>query len=111
MERLSFDSSIRELAGLDVWLTSLGIDVKKDRWHAAALMLCRAKEQRRQLDLGAPFQPIPNYVAGLFEVLEVLKVFRAFNDPCWTVTRAISEDGAHLRRAFINRIFARGWVG
>jgi hypothetical protein len=43
-------------------------------------MLRRAKDQRRELDRGAPFQPIPNYVAGLFELLEVLKVFRAFSD-------------------------------
>ena len=80
MERLSFDLAIRELTGLDGWLASLGVDVKKDRWHDAELMLRRAKEQRRELDRGAPFQPIPNYVAGLFELLEVLKVFRAFSD-------------------------------
>ena len=79
MERLSFNSAINQLDGLDDWLTSLGIGIKKDRWHGAVAMLRRAKEQRRQLDLGAPFQPIPNYVAALFEFLEVLNVFRAFS--------------------------------
>jgi hypothetical protein len=87
MERLSFDSAIQELAGLDDWLTSLGVDVKKDRWHEAKLMLRRAREQRRELDGGAPLQPIPNYVAGLFELLEILKVFRAFSDDSSTILR------------------------
>ena len=79
MERLSFNSAIQELAGLDDWLGSLGVGIKKDRWHDAELMLHRADNQRQELDRGASFQPIANYVAGLFELLEVLKVFRAFS--------------------------------
>jgi hypothetical protein len=79
MERIPYDSFLKEIAKLDDWLGSLGISVKKDRWHEAVSMVRQAKEQRQQVERGIPFCPIPNYVPALFEALEVLNVFRAFS--------------------------------
>jgi len=80
MQRLSFDSAIEQLHELDDWLHALGIRVQKDRWHDAVRMLHRAKEQRDRAERGVTFQPIPNYVPGLFESMEVLEIFRAFSN-------------------------------
>jgi hypothetical protein len=46
MQIASFDKVLETLVALDGWLTSLGIPSRRDRWHEAALIVERAKEQR-----------------------------------------------------------------
>jgi len=79
MRRVAFDSALETLADLDAWLASVGIVPKRDRWHEAALMLRRAKEQREYIETGGSLVPIPNYVPALFEAMEVMEVMRAFS--------------------------------
>lgn len=80
MERMGFDLALDTLTTLDGFLNSLGLPVKKDRWHEAVLMVRRAKEQRKHIDRGSELRPIDNYLPGLFEVLEIHKIIRAFTD-------------------------------
>jgi hypothetical protein len=79
MERMGFDSALETLTKLDGFLNSLGLPVKKDRWHEAGLMVRRAKEQREHIESGGQLRPIENYVPGLFEALEIHKIIRAFS--------------------------------
>jgi hypothetical protein len=123
MERIPYDSFLNEIAKLDEWLVSLGISVKKDRWHEAVSMVRRAKEQREQLDRGVAFRPIPNYVPALFEALEVLSVFRAFSGNSSSIlkeklSRALSgpispaqenADNSGARNAMFELTLAADW--
>jgi hypothetical protein len=87
MQRVSFDAALEMIAGLDDWLKSLGIRPKKDRWHEAAQMLRRAREQRQQIERGGELVPIPNYLPALFEVMEMLEIVRAFSNDSSQVLR------------------------
>src|SRR5258708_59137 len=80
MDRMGFDLALETLTKLDGFLNSLGLPVKKDRWHEAGLMVRRAKEQREHIDHGRQLQPIENYLPGLFEALEIHKIIRAFSN-------------------------------
>jgi hypothetical protein len=80
MQRMGFDLALETLTRLDGFLSSLGLPVKKDRWHEAVLMVRRAKEQREHIERGGQLQPIENYVSGLFDVLEIHKIIRAFSN-------------------------------
>lgn len=79
MERISFSSAVETLAESDIWLASLGIVAKSDRWHGAVEMVSKAKAQREEIEGGSNLVSIPNYVPALFEALEVLRVKRAFS--------------------------------
>ena len=48
----SFENTSQALDQLDEWLRSLGIAPKQDRWHQAAEMVQRAKEQRDIIENG-----------------------------------------------------------
>jgi hypothetical protein len=92
MERMGFDQALETLTKLDRFLNSLGLPIKKDRWHEAATMVRRAKEQREYIDSGGQLSPIDNYVPGLFEALEIHKIIRAF-----------SNDQSHVLKGKISR--------
>jgi len=92
MERMGFDRALETLTELDRFLNSLGLPIKKDRWHEAATMVRRAKEQREYIDRGGQLKPIDNYVPGLFEALEIHKIIRAFsNDQSQALKSKISR--------------------
>ena len=63
---------------MDEWLRSLGIAPKQDRWHQAAEMVQRGKEQRDFIENGGSRERIDNYVDGLFEAMEIHEIMRAF---------------------------------
>jgi hypothetical protein len=74
----SFTNASQTLDQLDGWIKSLGIDPKPDRWHHAAQMVQRAKEQREIVENGGSRVRIDNYVDGLFEAMEIHEIMRAF---------------------------------
>jgi hypothetical protein len=78
MEIASFEETSKVLDQLDGWLQSLGIEPKRDRWHQAAGMVQRAREQREIVERGGSVKPIDNYVDGLFEAMEIYQVMQAF---------------------------------
>lgn len=78
MKISTFDEIIKTLDTLNEWLCSLGISSKRDRWHEAALTVQRAKEQRERVECGESPSPASNYVAGLFEAMEIHEIMRAF---------------------------------
>ena len=79
MRIASFDETLQTLAGLDGWLTALGIPLKRDRWHEAAATVERAKEQREKIECGIRRSPVANYVPGLFDAMEIYEIIRAFS--------------------------------
>ena len=79
MKIASFSEMLQKLAGLDTWLISLGITPKNDRWHEAAKVVQRAKEQRELIDRGGERKFIANYIPGLFDATEIHEIMRAFS--------------------------------
>lgn len=97
MQIASFDHVTEMLDELDDWLSSLGIKLRRDRWHEAALLVRRARDQREKIERGGPRVAIPNYLHGLFEVMgmyEVMKAFRTNRSDALKAKLARALDGA-----------------
>jgi hypothetical protein len=79
MQIASFDHVTEMLDEMDGWLSSLGIRLRPDRWHEAARLVRKARDQRERIERGGSRVAIPNYLHGLFEVMGMYEVMRAFH--------------------------------
>lgn len=81
MNIASFDAVLEKLAGLDPWLTSLGIPVKSDRWHEAVKAVKLAKDRRAVIDSGGKYPAIDEYAhaSSLFDAIEIMQILEEFS--------------------------------